>query len=704
MESLFERMKPKLSTTLTHGKHSVDIHCEEVKSIFFALCTHYGLSGEDVKKLGCFISLYHDLAKPYVKPREPHAEPSARMVFENRSCFTTIDLSLVLIGTYLIACHHTRLRKTGHFLDRQQPSVSVTRCLQKIFEKRNVYPWDLADTFGLFKLADVVSASGYDCGRLLNKPFITTDKIKELFKNIDSERWNEQLQLKYAPSISVLRAPTGWGKTTASFLFASEKGANRIFLLLPTTTAIRALYKNLSRVYGKENVSEYFYLYDAEVEENEELLGTLFFVRSFLSPIIITTADQFLLTFLQIGRYHTKRLNFRNSVLIFDEVHLMSPTMLLLTTFFIQKFADKYGLRCLFMSATFPEAYKRYLRESLGAYNLDFGNKYKQLKRVMYDFSTHTICDSILNDIRRKVKDRANVLVVVNTVPKAVLLAQKLEEVIGDENVLLLHARFMEKDRLNHENQMHEKLRENDPHVLVATQVCGVSLDVSYNYIYTELAPMGDIIQRFGRVNRYGKDTAIYNAFIFEPESPEPYEKSELDASRAVLEQFNGHNLKNEKQLLDEFDRQFTFEEFLKLSGKPVNMDGEAFIKQLSEYYEKENMFFYSTDFTEDVMKKALEYKDRLTILALPDPEIVAADDQRKALEKAIEEWISRDKGNYISNVNTLAKLKKFLIPVPLRYIDRHEVIEGVPFPSITQGRYSSRYGYLIGGNGSWVL
>ncbi|MEM2970112.1 MAG: CRISPR-associated helicase Cas3' [Candidatus Bathyarchaeia archaeon] len=700
MESLFEKIKPVLSTTLTHGKHGVDIHCEEVKSIFLMLCTHYRLSQDCLKKLGCFISLYHDVAKPYVKLGKPHAEPSARVVFENRSCFTTtIDPALVLIGTYLIACHHTRLRKTGHFLDRQQPSVSVTKCLQKILEKHKVYPCDVADAFGLFKLADVFSASGHDCRRLLNKPSITTDKIKEAFKNIDGERWNEQLQLKYAPSISILRAPTGWGKTTASFLFAAEKEVNRIFLLLPTITAIRALYETLSRVYGEENVSEYFYLYDAEVAENEELLGTLFLARSFLSPIVITTTDQFLLTFLQIGKYYNKRLNFRNSVLIFDEVHLMSPTMFLLTTFFIQRFAEKYNLRCLFMSATFPEAYRHHLGESLEAYHLDFGNKYKQLKRVMYEFSTHTICDSVIDDIGKKVKDRANVLVVVNTVPKAALVAQKLEELIGNENVLLLHARFTNKDRREHERQMHIKLRENNPHVLVATQVCGVSLDVSYNYIYTELAPLGDVIQRFGRVNRYGRSTAICNAFIFEPENSEPYEESELDISRAVLEQFNGHNLKNEKQLLDEFDRQFTFEEFLKLSGKPVNMDGEAFIKQLSEYYEKENLFFYSTDFTEIVIKKVLEYKDRLTTLALPNPEIITADDQRKNLEKAIEEWINRDRDDYNSNVNILAKLKRFLIPVPLRYIDRNEAIKDIPFPNITRGQYSSRYGYLIGGS-----
>jgi len=698
MESLFERMQPELSTTFTHGKHSVYMHCKDVKNIFLTLFTHYGFSDNNLKKLGCFVSLYHDVAKSNVKLGEPHAEPSARLVFENRSYFDTIDLSLVLVGTYLIACHHTKLKKVGHFLDRQQPSVSVTKCLQKVFEKERAYPWDISDVFGLFKLADAFSASGYDYSRLLNKPFVTTDKVKEIFKNVDSERWNEQLQLKYSPSISVLRAPTGWGKTTASFLFAAEKEASRIFLLLPTITAIRALYASLAQVYGRENVGEYFYLYDAEVAENDELLGSLFFAKSFLFPIVITTADQFLLTFLQIGKYYTKRPNFRNAVLIFDEVHLMSPTMFLLITFFIQKFAERYGLRCLFMSATFPEAYKYYLEESLRAYHLDFSNKYKQLRRIMYDFFTHDICDSVLNDIGEKVKDRKNVLVVVNTVPKAVSLAQKLEELVGKENVLLLHARFTHEDRLHHERQMHNKLRKKEPHALVATQVCGVSLDVSYDYIYTELAPIGDIIQRFGRVNRYGKNTEVCNAFIFEPSRPEPYEELELDTSRAVLDQFRVYNLKNEKQLLDEFDKQFTFEDFLKLSGKPVNMDGGAFIKQLNEYYEKENLFFYSTDFTEDVIKKVLEYKDRLTTLALPSPEIITTDDQRKNLECAIREWVVRAKDDYKSAIKTLAKLKKFLIPVPLRYINHAKAINSVPFPIITRGQYNSYYGYLMGG------
>jgi CRISPR-associated endonuclease/helicase Cas3 len=44
--------------------------------------------------------------------------------------------------------------------------------------------------------------------------------------------------------------------------------------------------------------------------------------------------------------------------------------------------------------------------------------------------------------------------------------------------------------------------------VLVATQVVEVSLDVSFDTLFTEVAPVDDLLQRFGRVNRYGKHPA----------------------------------------------------------------------------------------------------------------------------------------------------------------------------------------------------
>jgi CRISPR-associated endonuclease/helicase Cas3 len=701
MRSLFEKKKADLSSALTHGgRHTVCEHLKHVEDILDELFIEYGFVNEHLRKLCQFISLYHDIAKPYVKTKEPHSEPSARLVFENRSYFKNVPPCLFLVGVYLISRHHSNLKKAGHFLDQQQTPISIERCLDNL-KTYNVNPLEVADVFGLFKLADSFSAGGFDHKKFLCKLAIEKEKVKKMFtKKCEEERWEEQLKLIDLPPVSMLRAPTGWGKTTASFLFASKKSASRIFLLLPTITAIRDFHAKLVKVYGKKNVRDYFYLYDAEVSEDEEQLRTLFFAKSFLFPIVITTADQFLLTFLQIGKYYTKRVNFRDATLIFDEVHLMSPSMVLLVTVFIQKFVTKYGLRCLFMSATFPKAYRKYLEEELNAHFEDFGNKYEQLRRVVYEFRSKSI-ESAINDIAEGVKGKDDgnkeIIVAVNTVPRAISLSRKLDELLGKENVVLMHARFTYKDRLNHERDMHSKLCSKKPHVLVATQVCGVSLDVSYDCIYTELAPLGDLIQRFGRVNRYGKVTKAVNAFVFQHERPEPYEEEELANTRAVLEQFNGEKLKNEKQLLDEFDEQFTYEDFLKLAGKPMGMDGKACAKMLSEHYEKENQFFFSADLTENRLRKILEYKDRFSMLALPSPDIVVDTVQKEALESVLEEWKTTSmKNDYNACLRALSRLKKFLIPLPPRYIDYETTIAS--FPTATKGRYDPRYGFLTEG------
>ncbi|MBC7216913.1 MAG: hypothetical protein H5U36_01785 [Candidatus Caldatribacterium sp.] len=57
--------------------------------------------------------------------------------------------------------------------------------------------------------------------------------------------------------------------------------------------------------------------------------------------------------------------------------------------------------------------------------------------------------------------------------------------------------------------------------VLIATQAVEVSLDVSFDTIFTEVAPVDDLLQRFGRVNRYGEHpegVEVHVARVFDAE------------------------------------------------------------------------------------------------------------------------------------------------------------------------------------------
>jgi CRISPR-associated endonuclease/helicase Cas3 len=76
------------------------------------------------------------------------------------------------------------------------------------------------------------------------------------------------------------------------------------------------------------------------------------------------------------------------------------------------------------------------------------------------------------------------------------------------EGVHLLHSRFIRRDRVEKERTIISSLQgknDVDVRILVATQVVEVSLDVSFDTIFTEVAPVDDLLQRFGRVNRYGE-------------------------------------------------------------------------------------------------------------------------------------------------------------------------------------------------------
>jgi CRISPR-associated endonuclease/helicase Cas3 len=114
-----------------------------------------------------------------------------------------------------------------------------------------------------------------------------------------------------------------------------------------------------------------------------------------------------------------------------------------------------------------------------------------------------------LAEIIAEVTAGRSILVACNTVKKAQIIWQKLCDVLGKDQVLLIHSRFTGHDRLRKEQDIQAKLdasRDQQAAIaVVATQVIEVSLDLDFDRIITEPAPLEALVQRFGRVNRRGK-------------------------------------------------------------------------------------------------------------------------------------------------------------------------------------------------------
>jgi CRISPR-associated endonuclease/helicase Cas3 len=75
--------------------------------------------------------------------------------------------------------------------------------------------------------------------------------------------------------------------------------------------------------------------------------------------------------------------------------------------------------------------------------------------------------------------------------------------------IRLLHSRFCGRDRFAKEQELADlvgrrawKRRQAEPVILVATQVVEVSLDLDFDSLFSDPAPLEALLQRFGRVNR----------------------------------------------------------------------------------------------------------------------------------------------------------------------------------------------------------
>ena len=111
-------------------------------------------------------------------------------------------------------------------------------------------------------------------------------------------------------------------------------------------------------------------------------------------------------------------------------------------------------------------------------------------------------------DLAREVVDLhtqgTTTLVVVNTVARAQAVYNSLSQSLTPPQCTLIHSRFRSSDRQLQMDKL-PKPRERKDLVVVATQAIEAGIDLSAATLVTELAPLPSLVQRFGRLNRYGE-------------------------------------------------------------------------------------------------------------------------------------------------------------------------------------------------------
>lgn len=347
-----------------------------------------------------------------------------------------------------------------------------------------------------------------------------------------------------------LRAPTGSGKTEASLLWAHRNmNRHRLLYLLPTMTTTNKMRDRLADIFGTENSALVHgtsrFLLQGELSDDYQEKTYNYKMKemsAFFYPITTSTVDQLLFSLFHSNQWETRNDALQNSLIILDEVHAYDPY----TTGLIIELMRRAGQKSKFcvMSATLPDVLKSIIEEKSGRhFSLVSDKKYDKRSKLTINIEDDLI-DVCIDQVVSSFLKQKNVLVIANTVNRSMALyttiIETLEEKLSDkefdeckDRVMLFHSRFI----LNH-RKIRENRLENLPHggfIAVTTQVVEVSLDIDFDELHTEAAPIDSLIQRFGRVNRNRSANIVCPVYIYRVKSGRPYDDLELIKSTVSL-------------------------------------------------------------------------------------------------------------------------------------------------------------------------
>lgn len=383
------------------------------------------------------------------------------------------------------------------------------------------------------------------------------------------QRWSKSVDISQAPQIYLLEDVTGAGKTEAALMLAyrlMEVGnADGFFVALPTMATANAMYERISTLYtklftgnanlvlshGSRNLVENFaktIIHDSNPEDDitqQDETATARCTswlsdhnkRALLAQAGVGTIDQALLGVLHSKHQSLRLLGLFGKVLIIDEVHACDAYMLGVLQVLLE-FHARSGGSVILLSATLPVHMKQAL---LSAYAKGCNTCCPVISNKAYPLATwwnscnpevldeeplatraavtrtvnidyqHTI-GNVKNAIIESLSTGQCVCWVRNTIADALEAYALFGSELEQENITLFHARFCLHDRLATENLILDRFGNNSTHnkrkgqLVIATQVIEQSLDVDFDFLVTDLAPIDRLLQRAGRLRRHVRD------------------------------------------------------------------------------------------------------------------------------------------------------------------------------------------------------
>jgi CRISPR-associated endonuclease/helicase Cas3 len=356
----------------------------------------------------------------------------------------------------------------------------------------------------------------------------------------------EQTSLNDRALLAIAEEVTGSGKTEAALVLAQRLihagRADGVYVALPTMATANAMHARLRSMYerlfdeGQKGsivlTHSARHLDDAASDHCTAWLADRR-KKALLAQVGVGTIDQALLGVLPAKHNVLRLVGLQRSVLIVDEVHAYDSYVSRILERLLE-FHAALGGSAILLSATLPRSMRqRYVT----AFSRGLGSRPERVCQDAYPLLTWLGSDGLsetqletrrgserrvevefLHDvgsaartIERAVLEGRSACWIRNSVNDAIEAYEALGRLLGDDAVTLFHARFLMGDRIATEKNVIRRFgpdsggAERAGHVVIATQVIEQSLDLDFDVMVTDLAPIDLLIQRAGRLHRHSR-------------------------------------------------------------------------------------------------------------------------------------------------------------------------------------------------------
>ena len=542
--------------------------------------------------------------------------------------------SYVPMIEYCVAGHHSGLPDGGTKVDGEEDSTLHGRMKRKTGdysayenEVKLEYPKDnLRELFDVSNQREIIERysffTRYLFSCLTDADFIDTERFvtpntdrgidgdfqkayEKVCKKLNSFKIETKLQesrsiiqeqvyksVESNANVYTLNMPTGSGKTLcsirAALKTAIENKKKRIIYVIPYVSIIEQTAKVFEDIFGDvlpvlQHHSNYDFDDDKNEDENEITSEKLKrSCENWDAKLIVTTNIQF---FESLYHYKGRRLrklhNLADSVIIFDEIHML-PIDYIQPCLRAIGYVTKYlNSTAILMSATMPN-YDKFMERYMSGVKIENAVKDTSLFNVFDKCRYEYIGKCELASLAEKAQEYDNALIIVN---KRKTARELYDMCSGNKYHLSTYMTPLHRSEII--AKIKEDIKNGINTTVISTSLIEAGVDLDFKAVFREIAGIDNILQSGGRCNREGK-MDMGDVFVFETDGGNYQTKKKSDIiiraniTRNLFEEFE--NISTDKCIKEYYGRLLNYKEkkieentITAIMGNDLRIDGIPF-------------------------------------------------------------------------------------------------------------------------------